>query len=326
MNESTRSRAAPEQVAIDLRAAGPWAGVAVYALAASIFVLALLFELLASSRLPLSTMGLAEVVPAADRGGIAAASSSLTWRAAVLLLAGTTVGAIVVGCLALRAVARSHPRQMLCLFGMGAVVAIGVAVVQSLGSTSPLVELARLLDRTPVDGTPIGGVVLAPKRAGEVIAGGVGIAMASVLLLPRRLTPEVLAERVARLRLVLYASAAMLVTGVLAAHASYAFLASRTTDPAALAPLVEQGTLLTAAFYTLVLGSAYVPAAALLRWAGGRLAEEAVERGATESAADWLAELGLRDALPAQIGRLATVVSPLLGAAVPQALQLLGSG
>lgn len=320
------SKSPPVPASINLGHRAAFFGVRVYAFAAAVFLAALLFEAIVSGRMPLRTNGLHAVAVTTGNLGIQAAAESLDWRGAAMLLIGTALGGLGVAAYTLRLAWREERRACRVLLGVGLVVAVLVFLIQMLGPTSYLVELVRHIDAQRQDSPAIAPLLLVPKRFGEVIAGVVGIAMAATLLLPGTLDSDGLAERVRRLRLVLYVSAAMLTVGVLVAQTSYAWAASMCVEPEALKPIVEGGTRLAAAFYTLVLAAGYVPAAIVMNRLGARLAEVAVSRGEAESAEAWMTTSGLHNSPQAQILRLLTVVAPALSAAVPQFAQFIGGG
>lgn len=316
-------------VQADFGPRAPWIGVALYAFAASVFLAAMGFESFVNNRFPLRATALViqQETPATHWGNVANASDSLAWRSAAILLIGTCIAAAAASTLCLWRAWREHRTQTAAILVLALVVAVAAWRIHAAGPTSYLFELATAISA----GSPElarrnwSSLLLAPRRYAELVAGAVGLAMAAALILPRLVTPAILAEHTRRLRLVLYVSAAMLIVGVVLTRASYTWAAGFTLDPKSLGDLIDHGTQLTAAFYTLVLAAGFVPAAIILSHAGRRLAADGVSRGEAATADDWLADRKLKDTIRSQLTLIVAVVSPLLSAVAPQLASLAGT-
>ena len=302
----------------------PWFGVGVYALAALTFSLIAAVEWFAIRSHP--TL----VEAAAKAFGFTACSleesfAFVQWRASVLLLSLAGLGALVVG---LHAVVRATRQRLVPVAIMALTAGLTVlvhALLNSETSTSLLSQVIDLLQERRSSGEigELKSLVFPPKRAAEFVALILGVAMASVLILPSSLTIEELAKRVQVLRRLLYVTSVLLVAGIFMTESTYAWLVSAAEVDSALrtelAGLVSAGTLLAGVFYTLTLLIGYLPAAVLLGEYGRRLSALATEES-SEQPADWLVRHGLVVSWKGQLARTATVLAPLLSSAVANAM------
>ena len=300
-----------------------WQAVGVYAFASAVFLAAMGMEAVAHAAAPLS-----EILPLSSRSvaepGAELVASVLRWRTATVLLLGTVVGGIGFGLVMFLQAWRTERAAALAIRGLAGVVGLGAWLIQLAGPTSYLVELVQVARSDPAGVPPLAELVLLPKRVAEVAAGGVGVGLASVLVLPSNLSPSVLAAHVRQLRIMLYVSAAMLVAGVLLAQTAYAWAAATFGVGEEWSRVVRHGTHLTAAFYTVVLAAAYIPASMHLSWWGERLADDATSRDGGPDRDAVRRACGLSDALTGQVLRLGAVVSPILSSAVPDLAQVIG--
>lgn len=325
----------PEPVAPVTLSLGPragWVGVGAYGFAASVFLAALVFESIVNTRFPLAGTGWAlpggPTLADSNRWGtIGTAGNAQAWRAASLLLIGLSVGAVAVAGLTLRTALRERPWPTLVLLATGVVVAGLAGFIHTRGPTSYLVEMAQSIERSSEILTRTGwaDLLVWPKRFGEIVAGLVGVAMTSVLLLPDTVTASAIAERVRRLRLVLYVSGAMLILGVVVTRTSYGWAAATTSSPEQLDGVLENGTRLAASFYSLMLAAGYVPTALVLQNLSARLADEAVRTGQAQTNDQWLTDQRLKGTIKGQVAVLLTIMAPLLSAVAPQLLELVRS-
>ena len=313
----------PALADVRLGAAAPWIGPALYLFAAATFALAVAFESIAVARLPLLSESL-QVAAVSAAFSLREHVASVEWRAAVLLLAGASVAALAVAVHAVWSVRRFRA-PVAALLALAGLVAAGSAL--AFGDTQRSTSLLRqLADAVGELGTATGGaqyLALLPKRCAEVVAGVVGVGMAAAVVLPERIGAEELERRVARLRLLLFVSAAMFVTGIVMTQTAYSWLVSflRAGDPggdAALAGLATAGTHLAGAFYTVTLAAAYLPAAAVLSVAARRLAR--ANARADEDRASWLEGHGLAISWRGQVARIGALLAPLVSSALAQLL------
>jgi hypothetical protein len=326
MGDGGKQAARDQPFALDLGGRAVWTGAAIYVFASLVYLSGLAFEALVANRIPLSESAFMSWVPAVASNP-EQLSLGLEWRASVLLLIGTAFGALLVSCGVLVRSLRERTGPTLVLGVLVALVAVATAAIRSgVESTSVLISLCDQLEAdSPLFGERgVSDLVLKPKLYGELLAGLVGLAMASILLLPARLTSESLATRVRHLRMVLYSSAAMLVFGVLMTRAAYAWSASYFMPAAGQAELVDAGTILAGSFYTMMLGAIYLPCAVALSRNAQRLAKRAVETGQGKSEHGWLEENDLQVSWKGNSVRILAVVSPMLTAFLPGIGGLLG--
>ena len=323
MAEHESGTTRPPSLSLGSRAC--WIGPTVYALAALAFTLLTFVELVATRSHPSLT-----VAAKAALGFVACTLEEslafVQWRASVLLLSVAGLVALAAGVHALVQATRQRVVAVLAMVLIAGLTVGGHYVLTFETSTSLMSQVVDLL-RIRSSNNEFGdlwGLVLVPKRGAESIALVLGLAMASVLILPTLLTTEALAKRVRLLRRLLYTTSVLLVAGIFMTESTYAWLVS-VAEPASalrseLAGLVSAGTLLAGAFYTLTLLIGYLPAAIVLGEYGRRLSTVATEETPEEEPTDWLARNGLTISWRGQLVRTATVLAPLLSSAVVNAI------
>lgn len=303
---------------LDTGPRGSWYGVYAYALCASIFIIALLFDATINRLIPVPTLALSQLGIASSHS-IQIAKESLAWRGSSLLLLGACAPTFILCCTLLYKTFRTFKPQTSFLLAGGLLVALSALLIHRAGPTSYFVQLISFFETSSLmfKEHQLNIWLALPRRVAEFTAGWIGLAMCSILVLPRTLTQDDIHRKLRELRLLLYVSAIMLVLAVFVTRTSYLLAASYSLSPKELDPLVEHATLLAAFFYTLVLATGYVPVAAILTLLSRKLADIAVSTGQAQTPEQWLQTNQLSDTWKPQLTRILTVIAPSLAAAVP---------
>ena len=248
------------------------------------------------------------------------------WRASVFLLIGAGLVALVFSVYTISRAARAHPLPVGVIAGIA--VAFASLVYSLIDQENPVSFLAQLVGLLESESQRLANADLRtlaflPRRAAELSAIAIGVAAASVVVLPRTVEARELARRVRTLRVLLYVSAGLFVAGIIETEKTFAWLVT-FLDPAGeegsavLHRIVSAGTFSTGAFYTLLIVSIYLPAAAALAYVGRRLAQQSIAPG--EDAGEWLLSNGLAISWRGQLVRVVTLLTPLLSSVVAQSL------
>lgn len=295
-----------------------WIGPGIFAFAVIAYVLGAAFE---------AQIVLRELVPPALSTAAAAQLSvdgfvaHIHWRSAVLLLIAAGLVTVVV-CTTMIA---AHLRQArLQLVFMAAFVVLARIVHHGFGggadvSTSLLDNLISLMSgdsklRNALD------LTYQIRQAGDSLTLFVGVAVASVLVLPRQIDSIELGRRVAQLRLLLFVAAALFVTAMLTNAAAYTWVAAAFSwnvglDAGTASSIVVAGTYLAGASYTLILISLFLPCAAVFAFISRRLAHQ------VEGDADvWLEKIGLAYTWKGQFANVGALLAPLASSVLAQFL------
>ena len=318
---------------IELTPHAEWIGLAVYGVAWFVFVATLMFEFWLVGHAPSIHDSLPDLPSSMTLDfTLAVQQAFVSWRTSAILLFGVTCVTAIVsigGIVSLISRRTLRPLRAILVLGIIAVVVVGFAS-RSSSTPSLLAQVAASISqRSPVFAEKdLTSVVMFPKRLGEIVAGLLGIAMATVLILPRTIDLEELARRYRRLRVLLYLGAAMLVLGVIVGHRAYGWMFSffpptgeGIPDAKSLAEFRNVATGLAGAFYTLVLASIYLPSAYVLNRIAGDLARESLgpvpEAKKSEA---WLASRQLSLGWQGQLTRIVALVAPVASSLVTQFL------
>jgi hypothetical protein len=196
----------------------------------------------------------------------------LNWQAMGLLLAGLSLGLMVVSVRSLGSVRASRPGIPLTVLtsvcGVSLAVLVAVGFTVRPGEVTVLREIEQYLTDTgnlAWASSGLGSLTFLPMRLGVVASILVATAMLALLLHPERVRPDVFTERMQRLRLLLYVTAMTLAAGVLATRAGYLWLLAFLVEDPKDTFWVQAGSLIQAAslrvgvLYSLYLALLYLP-------------------------------------------------------------------
>lgn len=314
-----KERVEAKVVSVELGPYAAWIGPGVFALAILAYSVAAAFEArVVSSKLVAPALSAAVAAADLSTGEFVA---HVHWRASVLLLIVAGLAVVVVSTTMIWAYLRRAPLQAAF---MALLVTLTAIIHNTIGggadlSTSFLAKLLSLIDpKSAALGTL--NITQQIKSAAEFVAVLIGIAAASVLILPRQVDSLELARRAGQLRVLLFTTAALFATAILSNAAAYSWLVAAVpwdsgVDAGTPRSIVVAGTYLAGAFYTLTLTSVFVPCAGAVVLLGRRLALRSEgDPGA------WLESNGLTFTWKGQFANIGALLTPLASTVLAQLL------
>lgn len=311
--------ASREDESIALGPYAPWIGPGIFALSIATYLAVAGFEWYVVSSRPEP-----HALFMATHGAHSSSSEYVAhvhWRASALLLIGTAVAAGVVSTVMAAAHWRKAAPQ---LAAMAVFVALVWFIQREIGggakeTTSLLASLQPLIGAESDIGNNL-RIASQAKTATEALAVYVGIAVASILILPRKIDAIELARRIEQLRLMLFVSAPLFAAAILTNAAAYSWLVAALSwdggvDAATPRAIVVAGTYISGAFYTLTLSSIFLPSAAVVVLLGRRLA-----RSAEGDPEVWLQTHGLTFTWQGQFANIGALLAPLASTLIAQIL------